>query len=188
MPKCEFSEFSVIYSWKLTLSASDGKTPEEQTRQILGIVAILPGQSPKRRFSIPQRKSTEKVATRNSLNMTTNDAPRSPTSAAAPPNGAIVEQNPTKPVTARRPHAVSAADTTERPIQMEPSNGPSSLLKQAASGLANKMQELKVGDENVNLNKPLPAAPKDDDPTPGIKRQDSETGDIDEFQDAEAAL
>lgn len=62
------------------------------------------------------------------------------------------------------------------------------MLKQAATGLANKMQKLKVGDENVDVNKPLPPAPKNEDPIPGIKRQDSETGDIDEFQDAETAL
>ncbi|KAF1966714.1 hypothetical protein BU23DRAFT_313075 [Bimuria novae-zelandiae CBS 107.79] len=34
----------------------DGKTPEEQVKQILGIAAILPGQAPpNRRFSIPSR-------------------------------------------------------------------------------------------------------------------------------------
>ncbi|KAF2644419.1 hypothetical protein P280DRAFT_170986 [Massarina eburnea CBS 473.64] len=33
----------------------DGKTPEDQKRQILQIAAILPGQSPDRRFSIPSR-------------------------------------------------------------------------------------------------------------------------------------
>ncbi|KAF2494247.1 putative oxysterol binding protein [Lophium mytilinum] len=37
----------------------DGKTPEEQTKQILRIAAILPGQdAPNRRFSIPSRKSS----------------------------------------------------------------------------------------------------------------------------------
>jgi oxysterol-binding protein-related protein 8 len=41
----------------------DAKTPEEQTKQILNIAAVLPGQSPERRFSIPSRKSTADVAT-----------------------------------------------------------------------------------------------------------------------------
>ncbi|KAF1955121.1 hypothetical protein CC80DRAFT_493445 [Byssothecium circinans] len=36
----------------------DGKTPEEQTKQILQIAAILPGQSPTRKFSIPSRTHT----------------------------------------------------------------------------------------------------------------------------------
>jgi len=120
--------------------------------------------------------------------MTTGDSPRSPTSAAAPVNGAFVDQSPTKPIAGGRPHAVSAADTTEPPIQKEPPGGPGSLLKHATASLANKMQKLKVGDENADVNKPLPPAPKNDDPIPGIKRQDSETGDIDEFQDAETAL
>ncbi|KAF2458292.1 putative oxysterol binding protein [Lineolata rhizophorae] len=36
----------------------DGKTPAEQTRQILQIAAILPGHDPHRRFSIPSRKTS----------------------------------------------------------------------------------------------------------------------------------
>lgn len=35
---------------------SDGTTPEEQTKQILNVTAILPGQTVDRRFSIPERK------------------------------------------------------------------------------------------------------------------------------------
>ncbi|OJD36737.1 oxysterol binding protein [Diplodia corticola] len=35
----------------------DGATPEEQTKQILNIAAILPGQTVERRFSIPGRKT-----------------------------------------------------------------------------------------------------------------------------------
>ncbi|KAF2755250.1 putative oxysterol binding protein [Pseudovirgaria hyperparasitica] len=36
----------------------DGKTPEEQTKQILQIAAIIPGQSPDRKFSIPLHKAS----------------------------------------------------------------------------------------------------------------------------------
>ncbi|OMP86509.1 Oxysterol-binding protein-like protein OBPa [Diplodia seriata] len=35
----------------------DGATPEEQTKQILNIAAILPGQTVERRFPIPERKT-----------------------------------------------------------------------------------------------------------------------------------
>lgn len=43
----------------------DGKTPEEQIKQILQIAAILPGQTPKRKFSIPSRSnSLERAPTR----------------------------------------------------------------------------------------------------------------------------
>lgn len=35
---------------------SDGATPAEQTKQILEVAAILPGQTVQRRFSIPERK------------------------------------------------------------------------------------------------------------------------------------
>ncbi len=36
-------------------AVSDGRTPEEQVKQILQIAPILPGQTPDRRFSIPER-------------------------------------------------------------------------------------------------------------------------------------
>jgi hypothetical protein len=39
-------------------SSRDGSTPEEQTMQIMQITAILPGQSPPKRFTIPSRKSS----------------------------------------------------------------------------------------------------------------------------------
>jgi hypothetical protein len=48
----------------LTLQ-SDAKTPEEQIKQILQIAAILPGQTPNRKFNIPSRSnSLEHVPTR----------------------------------------------------------------------------------------------------------------------------
>lgn len=61
MPRCTYTAASFRRSKKLTTQCSDGKTPEEQTKQILNIAAILPGQAPQRRFSIPERKSSKKV-------------------------------------------------------------------------------------------------------------------------------
>ncbi|KAF2119730.1 oxysterol binding protein [Lophiotrema nucula] len=55
----------------------DGKTPEEQVKQILQIAAILPGQSPKREFAIPSRKaSLERVPTRNTLETPSVETPQ----------------------------------------------------------------------------------------------------------------
>ncbi|KAF2265509.1 oxysterol binding protein [Lojkania enalia] len=46
----------------------DGKTPAEQTKQILRIAAILPGQKPHRSFDIPSRRSSlEHVPTRTHI-------------------------------------------------------------------------------------------------------------------------
>lgn len=43
----------------------DGKTPEEQTKQILQIAAIIPGQDLQRRFSIPSRKNSRESVPRS---------------------------------------------------------------------------------------------------------------------------
>jgi hypothetical protein len=62
MPRCKLSATFFHNAAKIS---RDAKTPEEQTKQILQIAAILPGQTPKRRFSIPSRSnSLERVPTR----------------------------------------------------------------------------------------------------------------------------
>lgn len=45
----------------------DGKTPDEQIKQILQIAAILPGQTPHRQFNIPRHNSLERLPTRSSV-------------------------------------------------------------------------------------------------------------------------
>ena len=42
----------------MTDGHSDGKTPEEQVKQILQIYSILPGQKPDKQFNIPQRANS----------------------------------------------------------------------------------------------------------------------------------
>lgn len=46
---------------------SDGATPEEQTKQILDIAPILPGQKPQRRFSIPEKSTTTTTTANDDL-------------------------------------------------------------------------------------------------------------------------
>lgn len=95
---------------------------------------------------------------------------------------------------------MSVAESARPQIQTDPPGAPGSLLKQATKGLTAKMKEMKVGHDGTDesggaeeaaadVNKPLPPAPvaaENAEPSPGIRRQDSETGEVDEFQDAEA--
>ena len=76
---------------------SDGKTPDEQTKQILQIATILPGQEVDKRFSIPSRKST--------MSVTENAAPAAP----APTEGE--KDEPTKSEDAKPSEPPSADDT-----------------------------------------------------------------------------
>jgi hypothetical protein len=67
-------------------------------------------------------------------------------------------------------------------IQQEP---PGSIVNTATGGqeeLTDKMQHLDVSENRL---KAPAAVVSTQDPVQGIKRQDSETGDVDEFQDAE---
>jgi hypothetical protein len=66
-------------------------------------------------------------------------------------------------------------------IQQEP---PGSIVNSATGGqeLTDKIQHLDVSE--IRLKSPA-AVTTTQDPTQGIKRQDSETGEVDEFQDAE---
>lgn len=136
-------------------------------------------------------------------------SPTSQSKSASPssPNGSL-SSNLTKVTSSGRPHAVSVAESDKPQIQQNPPGAPAApaggghenLLKQATKGLAEKVQHLNlnVNDENkevtqslregasegADVNKPLPAVPQLE-PSLGIKRQDSETGEVDEFQDAE---
>jgi hypothetical protein len=56
-------------------SGRDGSTPEEQKKQILQITAILPGQSPPKRFTIPSRKSSAAAESSNPVPLQTESIP-----------------------------------------------------------------------------------------------------------------
>lgn len=153
---------------------------------------------------MPTRNSVSKSS--DSQPPTHNQAPQaqSPTSqpASASPNGSL-GPSLTKVTTGARPHAVSVAESDKPQIQQNPPGAPAApaaghenLLKQATKGLTEKVQKLNINakDENkaveqpqseeADVNKPLPAVPQED-LSPGIKREDSLTGEVDEFQDAE---
>ncbi|EOD46720.1 Oxysterol-binding protein [Neofusicoccum parvum] len=67
----------------------DGATPEEQTKQILNIAAILPGQTVQRRFSIPERKiEPQDNQTEDLIDFGQNDEP-----AANPKRGSVARKD-----------------------------------------------------------------------------------------------
>jgi oxysterol-binding protein-related protein 8 len=172
----------------------DGRTSEEQTKQILGIAAILPGQDPRRRFSIPARKSLDKIPTRSSLDQHHHH------SYAVPSNGGLIEgQGPEERPGLRR-HSQSVAMADMPAIQKSPPGfwHPKPRTDEQRDLSAN-LAKMRVSDLAQNSTAHRPQQPPTSHPTKAenqehekppppriIRRQDSETNVIDEFHDAEA--
>ncbi|KAF2186479.1 hypothetical protein K469DRAFT_726053 [Zopfia rhizophila CBS 207.26] len=141
----------------------DGKTPEELTRQILQIAAILPGQDPHRRFSIPSRKSSlEHVPTRK---------PQAPEQPKPPPQqhmmGDLIDLSDEPPPAPKQEE--------QRPKLKEVLKPHTTSLLDDTSLQANPAP--KILQETKDRH-----CPKGD----GIWRMDSETKEEDEFHDAES--
>jgi hypothetical protein len=84
--------------------------------------------------------------------------------------------------TGGRPHSVSIAHSEVPSIQQEP---PGSIVNTTTGGqqeLTDKMQHLGVTENGLKTPAVVVFT---QDPKQAIKRQDSETGEVDEFQDAE---
>lgn len=84
--------------------------------------------------------------------------------------------------TGGRPHAVSMAGSEVPSIQQEP---PGSITNTTIGGqeeLRDKMEHLGVSENGLTT---AAASVITQDPPQSIKRQDSDTGEVDEFQDAE---
>lgn len=111
---------------------------------------------------------------------------QSPSNKPGPPNGALIDQPLNKVKTGGRPHAVSMAYSEMPTIQQEP---PGAIVNTATGGqeeLTDKMQHLNVSENGLTTPTVLVITQDPtQDPTQGMKRQDSETGEVDEFQDAE---
>ncbi|KAF2812926.1 oxysterol-binding protein [Mytilinidion resinicola] len=141
----------------------DGKTPEEQTKQILHIAAILPGQeAPNRRFSIPSRKSS-----RESVSHSAHQHPPSHPQQSIPEDLIDFGGDSATPATA------ASAQQQQQP------NHADHVAQQQHPGL----QEPLVPTQS-------PAPQQKQKQTRGIEhtlvRTDSETGGSEEFVDAES--
>jgi len=159
----------------------DAPTPEEQVKQILNIAAILPGQKPDRRFSIPRRN------TNNSLKQVPSrqdpqpqDQQQQHLGSAA--NGNLIDLEPDSVVR----QATSSAEHGVTGIQKEPPGSasnpgaPSKQLNEAnLLDLSGDMHKLDIGNRRETKD-------FDDPHSPSLRRMDSETQDVDEFHDAES--
>ncbi|KAF2469021.1 oxysterol binding protein [Lindgomyces ingoldianus] len=144
----------------------DGKTPGDQTKQILQITAILPGQDPHRRFSIPSRKSSlEHVPTRRSYEVQREPQPPPHPQPGQPTIGDLID----------------LSDPVPRPKE-EPQPKPQPKPKPEINSLERKGPEDFLPPKILHSqNQPDSAKPKD-----FLKRMDSETHEEDEFHDAYA--
>jgi len=121
----------------------DGKTPEEQTKQILQIAAILPGQKPDSRFSIPSRKNSSSAPLDSMHKLSLSD-----------------DQDTT---------------STQHPASIASNNGAAGAPQVSRSPRRPKTME-SVEEENIDTESSRDA----------IRRQDSQTNDMDVFHDAES--
>lgn len=143
---------------------SDGSTPEEQVKQILNIAAVLPGQQPNRRFSIPERNHSLDKFVQHDVDQTDEHL----TPVPAPEGKRDLIDFREEPLTHHPPTTKPApgyADIKDAPVVSE----------MAATG------EITHGMQTMNLSHG-----PDRVASPRLHRMDTETHTLDEFHDAEA--
>jgi hypothetical protein len=143
----------IIADW-----TSDGKTPEEITKQVLAITQIVPGQSQDKRFSIPSRKNTS-----------TTDQPDDDAQKQAAPSQAPPSQAPQQSETSQKnaPVAAAAPPPPAAAAEVHPSS-------EETRDVVPEMADLNIG------------AKFQSSPPGPVRRTDSQTNDIDEFHDAKS--
>jgi hypothetical protein len=148
---------------------SDGHTPEEQVKQVLNIAAILPGQQPTRRFSIPERNhSLDKVPQYHESQPQNHPASIPESAVPAPtPKGDLIDFNE-EPLLQHPPTKNPASGYTDiKDAPVVPGMAPT-------GDLSHGMQKLNMNQEPDRIA------------SPSLRRLDSETHNFDEFHDAEA--
>lgn len=168
----------------MLISQSDGKTPEEQVKQILQIHAVLPGQKPDRQFNIPSRTNslnpTQTPASTRNIQPVKSEPQHLPASekevisdftnlklddGLAPRNSL--------------PRDVKIVDTQNQPIT------PTHKHKSVPDTISNERKE-EIAQE-LPPSKLLHSNPKDEaSKNDALRRKDSETQEEDEFHDAES--
>jgi hypothetical protein len=148
---------------------SDGHTPEEQVKQVLNIAAILPGQQPNKRFSIPKRNhSHDKVPQHHESHPHSHPATiQEPADSTATPKENSSNSNKV-PLIYHEPMAKPAPGYTDiKYAPVVPGMAPT-------DDISHKVQDL-------DLNQGLARVA-----SPSLRRLDSVTHELDEFHDAEA--
>lgn len=178
--ECQSVSLSKNGIWSVLTEIRDGKTPEEITKQILQIHAILPGQRPERQFSIPSRtNSMQQTSTMQSIAPTQSEPatlPHRPKDNTA--NLIDLDDTPTpSPPTKEQPdHDSNPSNPALLPLD-KPKTTPDHLSEETRDKLAQAMPPSKLLHSN-----PAHPAQKDD----ALTRKDSETLEEDEFHDAES--
>lgn len=165
----------------------DGKTAEEQIKQILNFAAILPGQTPQQRFSIPSRKSglsrqstlteTPETAQEGSAKSTQIADPANPSSASSAgqaPSANLIDVNASS-----APHGQPTGGDDKGALNDLAGLTIGSSSKQHAS--ANEHRQLESNAASAPSQHPGSGLP----PTT-VRREDSQTHVVDEFVDAES--
>jgi oxysterol-binding protein-related protein 8 len=165
----------------------DGSTPAEQTKQILQIAAILPGQTPQGRIAIPpsRQNSYKTVPQLNQFSQTSKgeSAGRDQPTSASNKNEDLIDfgQNDTpKPQSDQKPQDPSLIDLGGLSLDDKPNKDERDHKAQLAHNDINLMSKQ---DEDPESH----ASAKSTQSKQGsIVRQDSQTDEVDEFVDAES--
>jgi hypothetical protein len=160
------------------IGSSDGKTPEEITKQILQVAAILPGQKPDERFSIPSRKNTSTTIptseeTAQVTNPETHTTENEPTK-AEPTTTSDVHSIPT-PNFQTIPPTPANAKYTNKVISGADIDGSGAEAKDLVPDMA--------GLDIIGKSGRTLSSATNEKAT--LKRLDSQTSELDEFYDAE---
>lgn len=175
---------------------SDGKTPEEQTKQILAIAAILPGQTPDTRFAIPERKNSveqqpsqqaepqekEQASTQNGDLIDLSEGQSTPRPEVASTEQAHPDKDPlTKEGFILQPQTQDSHPgkfTAPPPASQKPSQPVETSDKTHVDDtLASGVQKLNVSGAGEKSSEERPDT---------LRRMDSESQGFDEFHDAES--
>jgi hypothetical protein len=179
-------------------ASSDGKTPEEQIKQILQIHAILPGQKPERQFDIPVRKSEA-----NPTQESTQPMGQVPTEPSAQPLTQIPTEQPqtvqTEPVVQHQQQSVGLPTNFDGPATHAPLSKNSSIPNDPSNPPTIPFQKPKpvpesdISPENrEQISEELPPSkllhsnPAPEPRKDPLRRKDSETHEDDEFHDAQS--
>jgi oxysterol-binding protein-related protein 8 len=175
---------------------STGKTPEEITKQILQIHAILPGQKPERQFSIP-------VRTNSNIQCTQSTTQPPPSDQLDQPVGQTLAEKSQQTQKPQEPQQqVGNLIDLDEPVSAAPQNLDHSLSKDTfksdssnpaivPAGKANSQPQTISDSSKAKIDQELPPSKllnSNPEPEPSrdekLLRKDSETQEEDEFHDA----
>ncbi|CBX91384.1 hypothetical protein LEMA_P068920.1 [Plenodomus lingam JN3] len=182
----------------------DGKTPDEQTKQILQIYAILPGQKPDRQFNIPSRTHDPRpTQTHPAQPATVEQAPQLIEPATNGPSVPPTQSTQSSPPSSDGQQQAldqqfvglslegktsSHAPLSRPSIPSDPSNPPSLPFQKVATEPGNLDPEMQRKLEQELPKSKLLHSNSEAEPQKKdlLRRKDSNTEDVDEFHDAQS--